>query len=494
MSEAIVVGSGPNGLAAAVTLAEAGLAVTVLEAHDEIGGGTRSGELTVPGLLHDHCAAVHPMAVGSPFLRGLDLERHGVEWLRAEVDLAHPLDGGGAAALVRSIDDTAGGLGADGPAWRRLFGPLAAGFDELVTDLMQPVVHVPRHPVRLARFGPNALLPATIVARRWSTDAARALFAGVAAHAIHPLNRPTSAAVGLVLTAAGHRYGWPVARGGTRTVTDALAAILRERGGRIETGMHVRSLTEVSAADVVLLDVAPGAAAEIAGDRMPARVARAYRRYRHGPGAFKVDLAVEGGVPWTAESCRRAGTVHAGGTLEEIADAEREVVLGRMPRRPFVLVAQQYLADPARSVGDVHPVYAYAHVPHGYDGDATDAVLDQMERFAPGLRERVVATSVWSTADWARYNPNYVGGDIITGANTALQVTTRPRIALDPYATGIPGVYLCSAATPPGAGAHGMCGFRAAQRALAHLRGRRGAGRASAPLTEGSESDPAAVG
>lgn len=474
MSDAIVVGSGPNGLAAAVTLADAGLRVTVLEAHDEIGGGTRSGELTLPGLLHDHCAAVHPMAMGSPFLRGLDLEGR-VEWVRSEIDLAHPLDGGGAAALVRSIDDTADGLGGDGPAWRRLFGPLTAGFDDLLVDLMQPVVHLPRHPVRLARFGPNALLPATTVARRWTTDPARALFAGVAAHAIHALNRPASAAVGLVLTAAGHRYGWPVVRGGTRSVTDALAAILRERGGRIETGVHVRSLAEVSDADVVLLDVAPGAAADICGDRMPARVSRAYRRYRHGPGAFKVDMAVAGGVPWTAEACRRAGTVHVGGTLEEIVAAEREVVLGRMPRRPFVLVAQQYLADPARSVGDVHPVYAYAHVPNGYDGDATSAVIDQIERFAPGLRERIVATSTRSTADLARYNPNYVGGDIITGANSLLQVTMRPRIARDPYATGVPGVYLCSAATPPGAGVHGMCGYRAALRALAHLRKHRNA-------------------
>ncbi|MHA6792683.1 phytoene desaturase family protein [Pseudonocardia bannensis] len=467
---AIVVGAGPNGLAAAVALARAGLRVTVLEAADEIGGGTRTSELTVPGVLHDHCSAVHPMGVGSPFLQTLDLERHGLQWCRPEIDLAHPLDTGEAGVLVRSLDDTARGLGPDGPAWRRVFGPLADGFDELATDLMRPVVHVPRHPVRLARFGLQALQPATLVARRWRTDAARALFAGVAAHALHPLERPTSAAIGLMLTAAGHRFGWPVARGGSRAITDALAASLIELGGAIETGVRVRSLAELSPAAAVLLDLAPGAVADIAGDRLPARVARAYRRYRHGPGAFKVDLAVEGGVPWRNEQCRRAATVHVGGTISEIAYTEREIHRGRLPERPFVLVSQQYLADPSRSAGDVHPVWAYAHVPHGYPGDATDRVLNQIERFAPGLRERIVGTAVRSAPEFAAYNANYVGGDIVTGANTELQVLTRPRIALDPYSTGIPGVFICSAATPPGAGVHGMCGANAAQAALRHLR------------------------
>ena len=469
MSNAVVVGAGPNGLAAAITLARHGVEVTVLEAADEIGGGTRTSELT-PGLLHDHCSAVHPMGLGSPFLRTLDLERYGLRWRWPEIDLAHPLDGGTAGVMVRSLGSTASGLGADGRAWERLFGPLASAFDALTEDLMRPVVNVPRHPLHLARFGLRALLPAAVVARRFGTEEARALFAGVAAHAFHPLDRPTSAAVGLMLIAAGHRYGWPVAEGGSRAITDAMAKMLADHGGTIETGVTVRSLDELPPADAVLLDLAPSGVVAVAGDRLPGRVRRAYRRYRHGPGAYKVDLAVDGGVPWTNEQCRRAGTVHLGGTFEEVAFAEREIHYGRMPERPFVLVGQQYLADPTRSAGTVHPVWTYAHVPHGYTGDATEAVLGQLERFAPGVRERIVDMRVRSTTAMAAYNANYVGGDIVTGANTPFQVVIRPRVAMDPYSTGIPGVYLCSAATPPGAGVHGMCGFNAASSALRSLR------------------------
>ena len=469
MSDAIVVGAGPNGLAAAVVLAQAGLHVTVLEAADEIGGGTRTSELTVPGVLHDHCSAVHPMGAGSPLFSSLGLDRHGLEWLWPDVDLAHPLDSGRAGVLVRSLEATVAGLGSDGPAWSRLFGPIAASFDALNEDLLRPVLHVPAHPLLLARFGMRALAPASAVAHRWRTEEARALFAGVAAHALRPLSSPASSAVGLVLTAAGHAYGWPVAKGGSRSITDALAARLLELGGVIETGVQVHSLTELPPAAAVLLDVAPGAAADLAGDRMPARVERSYRRYRHGPGAFKVDLAVEGGVPWTNEECRRAGTVHVGGTFEQIAGAEREVVQGRMPERPFVLVAQQYLADPSRSAGDVHPVWAYAHVPNGWTGDASEILLDQLERYAPGLRDRIVGRFVRSTRELQAYNANYVGGDIVTGANDLLQVAIRPRFAVDPYGTGMPGVFLCSAATPPGAGVHGMCGANAARSALRHL-------------------------
>jgi phytoene dehydrogenase-like protein len=286
---------------------------------------------------------------------------------------------------------------------------------------------------------------------------------------VSPLHLPMSAAVGVALIAAGHRFGWAVARGGSRAITDALASVLLAHGGKIETGRRVGSLAELPDADIVALDLAPGAVAEIAGDRLPGRVARAYRRYKHGPGAFKVDLAVEGGVPWTNESCRAAGTVHAIGSFEELVVAEREVNHGRMPERPLVLVAQQYLADPGRSAGNVHPIWSYAHVPHGYEGDATDAVISQIERFAPGLRERVLASAVRRPAEFESDNPNYVGGDIITGANTAWQIAIRPRLAVDPYATGIPGVYICSAATPPGAGAHGMNGYNAARSALRRL-------------------------
>ncbi|MGH2983899.1 MAG: phytoene desaturase family protein [Solirubrobacterales bacterium] len=469
MSEAIVVGSGPNGLACAVALAREGVGVTVLEAEETIGGGTRTTELTVPGLLHDDCSAVHPMALASPFLKSLDLEKHGLEWRWPKVDLAHPLDDGSAGVMVRSIGATAEGLGEDGARWRRVFGSSSAHFDALAEDMLGPILHLPRHPFRLARFGLPAAAPATLLARSWRTPQARALFGGVAAHSFSPLNRPMSSSVGCALIAAGHRYGWAVAKGGSRSITDALASVLAEHGGRIETGRRVGSLTELPDAEIVALDLAPGAVAEIAGDRLPARVARAYRRYRHGPGAFKVDLAVEGGLPWTNESCRKAGTVHVIGSFEELVAAERDVDRGRMPARPFLLVGQQYLADPERSAGDLHPIWAYAHVPNGYDGDATDALLDQIERFAPGFRERIVATSLRSPADLAAYNANYVGGDIITGANTPVQVLVRPRFALDPYSTGIPGVYICSAATPPGAGAHGMNGYNAAQSALRHL-------------------------
>jgi phytoene dehydrogenase-like protein len=466
MSDAVVVGSGPNGLTCAAILASRGMAVTVIEAEATIGGGTRSAELTVPGLIHDECSAVHSMAVGAPSLTSLGLERHGLEWAWPEVDLAHPLDGGGGATMVRSLADTVTGLGADGRAWRRAFGTSSEHFAALGEDILRPLLHLPRHPLLLAGFGLRSLLPATALARSFETAEGRALFGGVAAHSFAPLNRPLTSAVAMALICSGHRYGWPVARGGSQAIADALAAVVLENGGRIETGRPVRSLDELPAADAVVLDLAPGAVAEIAGGRLPSRVARAFRRYRHGPGAYKVDLAVEGGVPWTQEAARRAGTVHAAGSFEEIAAGERDINRGRMPERPFVLVCQQYLADPSRSRGDVHPVWAYAHVPSGYDGDATGPLLDQIERFAPGLRERIVGQSVRSPTQLQEHNANFVGGDIATGANSPLRIVFRPRVAVDPYATGIPGVFICSAATPPAAGAHGMCGYNAAQRVL----------------------------
>ena len=469
MSEAVIVGAGPNGLAFAATLAMRGVRVTVIEAAETIGGGTRTSELTMPGLLHDDCSAAHPFAVGSAALLPLGLERHGLEWAWAEVDLAHPFDGGEVATMVRSIDKTVAGLGEAGPAWKRVFGSSSASFEALGEDIFQPLLHLPRHPFRLMRFGLPSAMPATLLARAFPTPQAKALFGGIAAHSFSPLSRPFTSAVAMAMVCACHTYGWPVARGGSRAITDAMAAVVLENGGKIETGRAVRSLEELPAADVVALDLAPGAVAEIAGGRLPSQVSRAYRRYRHGPGAFKVDLAVEGGVPWADEASGRAGTVHAAGSFEEIVAAEREVNRGRMPERPFVLVSQQYLADPSRSKGGVHPVWAYAHVPHGYRGDAGEAVLDQIERFAPGLRERILARSTRSTAELGAYNANYVGGDIITGANTVRQTISRPRLALDPYSTGIPGVFICSAATPPGAGAHGYCGFNAAQSALRHL-------------------------
>jgi phytoene dehydrogenase-like protein len=470
LSEAIIVGSGPNGLTCAAVLARAGVKVTVLEAEARIGGGIRTSELTLPGLLHDDCSAVHAMAVGAPSLNELGLERHGLQWCWPEIDLAHPIDGGTAGVMMRSITDTVQGLGEDGPAWQRLFGSLSRGFDALSEDIMRPILHVPRHPIGLMRFGLTAALPATWNARAFATEEARSLWGGCAAHAFRPLSQPMSSSVGMALVCAGHEYGWPVARGGSRAIGDALAAVVEEHGGSLETSRRVFSLAELPSADAVVLDLAPSAVANIAGDRLPPRVARAYRRYRHGPGAFKVDLAVAGGVPWTNEAARKAGTVHAVGSFAEIEAGEREVNRGRMPERPFVLVCQQSLADPTRARDDIHPVWAYAHVPNGYTGDATEALIGQIERFAPGLRERILATTVRSTSEIESHNVNYIGGDIMTGANTPLQTLVRPRLAIDPYSTGIPGVFICSAATPPGAGAHGMNGYNAAKSVLKGLR------------------------
>jgi phytoene dehydrogenase-like protein len=468
MSSAIVVGSGPNGLSCAAILAKRGVQVTVIEAEDRIGGGTRSSELTVPGLIHDECSATHPMAVAAPATLELELERYGLEWAWPEVDLAHPLDGGGGAAMLRSLEATAAGLG-EGARWRQIFGAPSKDYEPLTEDIYHPLIHLPRHPLRLARFGLPAAAPATLLARALGTPEAAALFGGVAAHAYARLDRPLSSSIGMALVCAGHAYGWPVAKGGSIEISNAWAAVIRERGGRIETDRRVRSLDELPGADAVVLDLAPRGVLELAGDRLPPRVARAYRRYKHSPGAFKLDLAVEGGVPWTYEPARRAGTVHVGGSFEEVAFAEREINRGRMPERPFLLVAQQYLADPQRSQGDLHPVWSYAHVPNGYSGDATEAVLDQIERFAPGFRDRIVATSARTPAEVESANANFIGGDILTGANTPLQTLLRPRIAAVPYWTGAPGVFICSAATPPGAGAHGINGFNAAEAVLKTL-------------------------
>ncbi|WP_106849858.1 NAD(P)/FAD-dependent oxidoreductase [Blastococcus sp. Marseille-P5729] len=465
----VVVGSGPNGLTAAVRLAKEGHDVRVIEMSDRIGGGTRTSELTLPGVLHDDCSAFHPTGVLSPAFQALRLEDFGLQWLWPEGELAPPLEDGTAGVLWRDIDRTADGLGVDGKAWKQVFGPVAGKFQALTEDVFGPIIGLPKHPISLAMFGLRAALPATVLARRFSTPQAKALFGGVAAHKFGRLDVPLSAAVGVMLTASGHAGGWPVAAGGSRAITDALAKALQSYGGVIETGRTVTSLAELGAVDAVLLSTAPQAAAHILGDRLPSRVARAYRRYSYGPGAHKVELAVRGPVPWTNPECRKAGTVHVGGTLEELAAAERDAGAGRMPQRPFMLVGQQYLADPSRSNDGINPLWAYAHVPNG-GADATEQVMAQLERFAPGISSQVVATHVRGTTAMQEYNPNYVGGDIGTGANTAMQVVLRPRLATNPYETGVPGVYLCSAATPPSAGVHGMCGYNAAESAIEYLR------------------------
>lgn len=466
MTTAVVVGSGPNGLAAAVVLARAGIDVTVLEAEDEIGGGTRSAELTIPGLIHDVCSATHPTGVASPFFQALGLERHGLEWLWPEVDAVHPIDGGRAGVLFRDLDRTVELLGKDGKAWRKLYAPLLKHSDVLIDELFRPIIHLPKHPLTLAGFGARALLPATVIARRWKTDEARGLFAGLAAHAIHPLNRPTTGGLGLMFGMTSHAYGWPVAKGGSSAIATALAAEISEHGGKIETGHRV---TEMPEADIVMFDTTPAGVLEITGDRLPGRVQRPFRKWRRGPGVFKVDFAINGDIPWTNEWARKAGTVHLAGTIEQLNAAEKQVHAGRMPERPFVLICQQYLADPGRSVGDVNPIWAYAHVPQGYAGDATDALIAQIERFAPGFREQIVATSVSGPAQLEAHNANYLGGDIAGGANDPWQLVMRPRLSANPYSLGVKGLYLCSASTPPGGGVHGMGGFRAATHAVANL-------------------------
>lgn len=469
MARAVVVGSGPNGLAAAITLASAGVDVEVLEAADTIGGGTRSTHATADGVLHDECSGFHPLAVDTAFSRAFDLREDGLTWMWPEVQYSHPLESGRGAAVWRDVNRTADQLGAAGPAYRRMFGPLDQRFDRIATEFLQPMVHLPRAPLAMARFGAYSLLPATWLARRWRDDTAQALFAGVAAHAFRPLSAPLSSAIGVALGTAAHTYGWPVAQGGSGAISTAMLRRLERLGGTVRTGVTVTERSALAGADIVMFDTSPSAAVNILGDALPRRVRRAYQRFQHGPGAFQVALAVDGGIPWLHEPSRRAGTVHLGGTMTQIAAAERDVWSGRMPEQPFVLVGQQSLADPSRRAGDLHPIDAYAHVPSGFTGDATEAILSQIEVLAPGTRDRIVSMSVRSTEAIVRDNANYVGGDIVTGANTPRQLVFRPRIALDPYTTGVPGVYLCSAATAPGAGAHGMCGWNAAQSALRRL-------------------------
>ncbi|MFT4258974.1 phytoene desaturase family protein [Microbacterium sp.] len=467
MTDAVVVGSGPNGLAAATVLARAGVRVRVIEAADVIGGGARSVESPLPGLIQDHCAAVHTMAPAGAYWSTLDLQAMGVALKHAPIDCVHPLDEGDAAVLHTSIADTAAGLDADGGRWSAAFGPSSRVFDKLAEDIFTPMLAVPRHPFALARFGLVAGPPPTWVARFFRTEKARALFLGVAAHAINRLDVPLVTGIGAGIITAGHTVGWPVIEGGTGAFTAAQVRLLDELGVTFETGRRILRREDLPPHDITILDVHPRDAASILQSELPDHVRRAYRRFRSGPAAFKVDFAVRGGIPWTNEAAHHAGTVHVAGSAAEVVAAERDIaVMRRMPDRPFVLVGQQYLADPSRADGDTVPVYAYAHVPAGYRGDATAAIVAQIERFAPGFRNRIVAARSRTTMDFAAENPNFVGGDIITGAKTPLQFLVGPRLTTQPYDTGVPGYYLCSAATAPGPGIHGMSGYNAARRAL----------------------------
>jgi phytoene dehydrogenase-like protein len=465
--DAIVVGSGPNGLAAAITLARAGCSVRVFEANETIGGGARSAELTLPGFVHDLCSAIHPLALGSPFFRSLHLEGVGLNWIQPPIALAHPLEDGSAACLWKDIDQTASSLGRDERSYRRLMQPLAGDWQALAAEFLRPMLHLPRHPIALGRFGLNAIRPALSLAQsRFETSAARALFGGIAAHSFLPLSTLASAAFGLVLAAAGHAVGWPLPRGGAQAISDALAAHLRSLGGEIETGCRIQNLDSLPAARAVLFDTSVWQLAAIAGDKFPRTYRRRLTNFPHAPGVFKIDYALSEPVPWRAEACRSAGTLHLGGTLNELAESESAVAAGRHPERPFVLIAQQSLFDPTRAPHGRQTLWAYCHVPFGSEHDMTDAIERQIERFAPGFRDCILARHRARAVDLSCTNPNLIGGDINGGANDLWHLLARPVASPTPYRTALPGLYLCSSSTPPGGGVHGMCGFHAARLAL----------------------------
>jgi phytoene dehydrogenase-like protein len=468
--DAIVVGAGPNGLAAAVVLARAGVSTLLLEANETIGGGARTAELTLPGFRHDYCSAIHPMSVVSPFLTTLPLDRFGLEWAYSRLAIAHPLDDGTAAQLEQSIDATAADLGEDADAYRRLMAPLAKHAAALFDEILRPIRIVPHHPLLMARFGLHAVRSAMAVARRFRSDRARALFGGCAAHSFLPLGTAGSSSFGIALALAGHATGWPAAKTGSFAIVRALADYFVSLGGTIRTSTPVRSLRDLPPSRVVIFDVTPRQLAGIAGDALPASYMKKLRRFRYGPGVFKLDLALDGPIPWRSDACRHAATVHVGGTIEEINRHETAIWRGATTGKPFVLVAQQSLFDATRAPEGKHTGWAYCHVPHGSTEDMTGAIEAQIERFAPGFRARILARHTMNTAQFEAHDANLVGGDIAGGANNLMQFLARPFPQLDPYATPNPRLFIGSSSTPPGGGVHGMCGFWAAQSALRALR------------------------
>jgi len=470
----VVVGAGPNGLTAAIELASAGLSAVVLEAEDSIGGGTRSAELTLPGFVHDICSAVHPLGAASPAFRKLPLEEYGLSWIQPDLPLAHALDGGRAAVMYRSLEDTAAGLGADGAAWRKLFGPLLRGFDDIVPYLLGPAIagRVSRPPPLRAlpgmlRFAVSGLSSVTGLSKRsFSLEDGPALLGGMAAHAMLPLDASPTAGFGLLIGLLGHGVGWPVAVGGSQSIADALAAHLRSLGGEIKTSHRVRSMNDIPTARATLFDLTPSRVLEITGDRFSTRFRKRLQHLPLGPGVFKLDWALGGPVPWTAEACRRAGTVHLGGTLEELAAAEGAVAAGRHPERPYVLIAQASMFDPSRAPAGKHTLWGYCHVPNGSTVDMTEAIEAQVERFAPGFRDLVIARSAMGPAAMEAHNSNYIGGDMSGGLQDLRHMFLRPSARWNLYTTPDEGVYICSSSTPPGGGVHGMCGYHAAGAAL----------------------------
>jgi phytoene dehydrogenase-like protein len=461
----VVVGSGPNGLAAAILLQQAGLSVLVLEGKDTIGGGLRSAPLTLPGFTHDICSAIHPLAVGSPFFGTLPLQAHGLEYVSPPLPAAHPFDNGTAAVLTRSVEETARLLNRDQKTYLNLLRPLVKDWTALAPDVLGPL-HFPRHPFAMARFGLNALAPATLLAKRFATDQARGLWAGMAAHSIQPLSNLSTSAIGLVLMATGHLGGWPIPKGGSQTIANALASYFVSLGGQIETGTYVRALGQLPSAKAVLLDVTPQQLLQIAGQSFSGLYRWQLQRYRYGMGVFKIDWALDAPIPFQAEACHQAGTVHLGNTLEEIAASEQLTSRGGHPEKPFVLLAQQSLFDDSRAPAGRHTAWAYCHVPNGSVVDMTTAIERQVERFAPGFRDRILARHTMNTSQMQTYNPNYIGGDINGGIIDLGQLFTRPALRASPYRTSAKGIYICSSSTPPGGGVHGMCGFHAARQAL----------------------------
>jgi len=463
--DAVVIGSGPNGLSAAITLQQAGLSVLVLEARDSIGGGLRSAELTLPGFVHDICSAIHPLAADSPFFNTLPLEQHGLKYIYPEISAAHPFDDGTAAALRGCVEETAATLGIDRETYISLLKPLVRNWPGIVKDVLGPL-HFPKHPIDMAAFGLNALRSAASLAVKFKTREAKGLWAGMAAHSLQPLSNLSTAAIGLVLMTTGHLKGWPVPLGGSKKIASALASYFLSMGGKIETGIHVRSMADIPPSQAVLFDLTPKQILQIAGERFSSIYKWQLERYRYGMGVFKIDWALDGPIPFTAPECRRAGTVHLGNTFEEIERGEELTSKGGHPEKPFVLLAQQSLFDPSRAPAGKHTAWAYCHVPNGSEVDMAPLIEQQVERFAPGFKKLIIARHTMNTKEMETYNPNYIGGDINGGVIDIGQLFTRPALRSSPYRTSAKGIYICSSSTPPGGGVHGMCGYHAAKQVL----------------------------